>query len=107
MKGLSALSYGSAREKLAERFHMSETLLSALNPGSRLDRAGDTIFVVQGAGGDITQKAARVEVDKSAQTLRALDQSGKLIAFFPVTAGSTVFAIWYSRAMPGAGSPSR
>jgi lipoprotein-anchoring transpeptidase ErfK/SrfK len=89
MKGLSALPYGSVREKLAERFHMSETLLSALNPGRTFDRAGDTIFVVQGGGQDIGAKAARLEIDKSAQTLRAFDQAGKLLAFFPVTAGST------------------
>ena len=33
MQGLRALSYGSAREKIAEQFHMSEELLVALNPG--------------------------------------------------------------------------
>ena len=33
-------------------------------------------------------KAARLEIDKSAQTLRALDKGGGLIAFFPITAGS-------------------
>jgi lipoprotein-anchoring transpeptidase ErfK/SrfK len=87
MKGLPALAYATVREKLAEQFHMSESLLSALNPGQKFDRVGDPIFVVQGGGrGDV--KAARVEIDKSAQTLRALDQAGKLIAFFPITAGS-------------------
>ena len=39
MQGLPALSYGSAREKIAEQFHMSEELLSALNPGKNFDRA--------------------------------------------------------------------
>ena len=33
-------------------------------------------------------KAARLEIDKTAQTLRALDRSGGLVAFFPITAGS-------------------
>jgi lipoprotein-anchoring transpeptidase ErfK/SrfK len=89
MRGLRALSYGSAREKLAERFHMSETLLSRLNPSQKFDRAGDTIFVVQDGSRDIGAKAAKLEIDKSAQTLRALDRAGKLIAFFPITAGST------------------
>jgi lipoprotein-anchoring transpeptidase ErfK/SrfK len=88
MKGLSALSYGSPREKLAEQFHMSESLLAALNPKQKFDRAGDKIFVVQGASKNTAGKAARVEIDKSAQTLRALDREGKLIGFFPVTAGS-------------------
>jgi lipoprotein-anchoring transpeptidase ErfK/SrfK len=89
MRGLSALSYGSAREKLAEMFHMSENLLSQLNPGQKFDRAGDTILAVPGGNQDIGTKAERLEIDKSAQTLRALDRAGKLIAFFPITAGST------------------
>jgi len=33
MKDLAALSYTSPREALAEKFHMSEDLLEALNPG--------------------------------------------------------------------------
>jgi lipoprotein-anchoring transpeptidase ErfK/SrfK len=88
MRGLAALSYGGAREKLAEKFHMSEHLLSQLNPRQKFDRAGDTIFVVQCGGQGTGTKAERLEIDKSAQTLRALDPSGKLIAFFPITAGS-------------------
>src|SRR5690349_12270293 len=32
MKDLKSLGYGSAREKLAEQFHVSEDLLAALNP---------------------------------------------------------------------------
>jgi len=45
MKGLKALSYGSARERIAERFHMSEALLSKLNPGQKFERSGDEIYV--------------------------------------------------------------
>jgi len=88
MKGLSALSYGGPRERIAERFHMSEDLLSALNPSQKFDRKGDTIFVVQGADRMLRTKAAKLEIDKSAQTLRAFDKAGKLLAFFPITAGS-------------------
>lgn len=46
MKSLPRLSYTSAREALGERFHMSEDLLAELNPGSKFDRAGDTIQIV-------------------------------------------------------------
>jgi lipoprotein-anchoring transpeptidase ErfK/SrfK len=88
MQGLRALSYGSAREKIAEQFHMSEELLVALNPGKRLDHPDEAIFVVQGSSEPLRTKAAKLEIDKSAQTLRALDKDGKLIAFFPITAGS-------------------
>ena len=39
MKGLKSLGYTSAREALAEKFHISETLLSALNPDTQFDKA--------------------------------------------------------------------
>jgi hypothetical protein len=34
-------------------------------------------------------KAARLEIDKTVQTLQAFDKDNKLIAFYPITAGST------------------
>jgi lipoprotein-anchoring transpeptidase ErfK/SrfK len=88
MQDLPALSYRNAREKIAEAFHMSEELLSALNPGQKFERAGETIVVANVATGAPPAKAARVEIDKSAQTLQVFDRSDKLIAFFPVTIGS-------------------
>lgn len=88
MKELKSLGYTSAREALAEKFHMSEALLSALNPGKKFGEAGQTISVVSIAPKDDKQTVARVEVDKSAQTLKAFGSSGDLIAFFPATVGS-------------------
>ena len=38
MKTLDALSFTSAREAIAEKFHMSEELLRALNPGKKFDQ---------------------------------------------------------------------
>ncbi len=46
VKALPALGFTSAREALAEKFHMSEALLAALNPGKSFDKAGETIIVV-------------------------------------------------------------
>src|SRR2546428_638034 len=46
MKGLKSLDYTSPREAIAERFHMSEALLAALNPGKKFDEAGQTIAVM-------------------------------------------------------------
>jgi lipoprotein-anchoring transpeptidase ErfK/SrfK len=89
MKGLKVLSYGSARERIAERFHMSEALLSKLNPGQKLERAGDEIYVAQVADRAERSKEARLEIDKTTQTLRTFDKDKKLIAFYPITAGST------------------
>jgi lipoprotein-anchoring transpeptidase ErfK/SrfK len=89
MKGLKALGYTSAREALAEKFHMSEALLSALNAGKKFDRAGETIFVANVAGRQNKLAIGRIEVDKPRQTVKAFDQQGALIAFFPATVGSS------------------
>src|SRR5207244_9721852 len=45
MKSMKALSYTSPREAIAEKFHMSEELLAALNRGKKFDQRGDSIFV--------------------------------------------------------------
>ncbi len=87
MKNLKALAYTSPREAIAEKFHMSEGLLIALNPGKKFDRASETLLVA-----NVLRQAkltvGRVEVDKSRQTVRTFDPSGALIAFFPATVGS-------------------
>jgi len=88
MQHLPAMAYTSMREKLAEKFHMSEALLAALNPGRDLSRAGETIWVANVAGPRPDAKAARIEVDKTVQTLKAFDRDGNLIAVYPPTAGS-------------------
>jgi lipoprotein-anchoring transpeptidase ErfK/SrfK len=87
MEHLKALNYISPREAIAEKFHMSQELLSALNHGKKFDRAGQKIFVAKVA--DQTKLTVdRIEVDKSRQTVKAFDPSGALIAFFPATVGS-------------------
>jgi lipoprotein-anchoring transpeptidase ErfK/SrfK len=90
MKDIPKLGFTSSREGLAEKFHMSEPLLTALNPGQRFDRAGDTIVVVDTgeAGTGTAAKADRVEVDKTRQTVRLFDKSNALIGFYPATVGS-------------------
>jgi lipoprotein-anchoring transpeptidase ErfK/SrfK len=88
MKGLEALGYTSPREAIAEKFHMSEGLLAALNPGKKFDRAGEIIFVANVLSKQTKLTIGRIEVDKSRQTIRAFDPSGALIAFFPATVGS-------------------
>ena len=88
MKGLKALSYTSPRQAIAEKFHMSETLLAALNPGKKFDRVGESIFVTNVRGKQTKLTIGRIEVDKSRQTVKAVDQSGALLAFFPATVGS-------------------
>jgi len=108
MAKLPALSYSSAREALAEKFHMQEDLLRVLNPRAAFDRAGTTIVVANvardaPASRETTASApaaapeqrasapavARIEIDKRERSLRALDKDGKLVAFYPASIGST------------------
>jgi peptidoglycan hydrolase-like protein with peptidoglycan-binding domain len=59
MKSLKALNYASPREAIAEKFHMSEGLLTALNPGKKFDRAGETVFVT-----DVANKPAKLTIGR-------------------------------------------
>ena len=88
MKNLEALGYTGPREAIAEKFHMSEALLSALNPGKKFDRAGDAIFVANVLNRPSKVAIGRVEVDKSRQTVKAFDPQGSLVGLFPATVGS-------------------
>ncbi len=109
--GYDHLSYRNLTEALAERFHTTPEVLATLNGGpSATVGAGKTIRVPNVADVDAAKlgkdergwnhtllslgvspqqpQAEKVEVSKSAGTLRAYDGSGKLLAQFPVTTGS-------------------
>ena len=88
MKGLKALNYTSPHEAIAEKFHMSQELLVALNPGKKFNRAGEIISVANVLNKPAKLTIGRIEVDKLRQTVKAFDPSGALIAFFPATVGS-------------------
>jgi len=88
MKGLKVLGYTSPRESIAEKFHISEGLLEALNPKKKFDQAGETILVPNVLTKPTKLTIGRVEVDKSRQTVKAFGPSGELVAFFPATVGS-------------------
>lgn len=90
MKDIPKLGYTNPREALAEKFHMSEQLLTALNPGKKFDRVGETIIVVDTGAAESGNsiKADRVEVDKTRQTVKLFDKSNALIGFYPATVGS-------------------
>ena len=88
MQDLKSLDYTSPREAIAEKFHMSEALLDALNAGTKFDQAGRQIAVVNVVTKEDRPAVARVEVDKTQQTVKLVGKSGELIAFFPATVGS-------------------
>jgi lipoprotein-anchoring transpeptidase ErfK/SrfK len=85
---LPALNYPSPRDELAERFHMSESLLAALNPAADFASPGTSIVVT-----DVPQKprhtrVAKIVIDKAARSLSAFDADGNLVAFYPASIGS-------------------
>src|SRR5215218_4936403 len=88
MKDLPSLGYTSPKEKLAEKFHMSQELIEALNPGKRLDTPSERITVAKVSVSAPPQKAVRLEVDKSTQVVKAFTKDNKVVAVYPVTAGS-------------------
>jgi lipoprotein-anchoring transpeptidase ErfK/SrfK len=88
LKPLPALGYTSAKEALAEKFHMSEVLLAALNPGKAFDKPGETIAVIAPEAAQKLPQVIRLEVDKTRQTVKAFGADDRLVAFFPATVGS-------------------
>jgi lipoprotein-anchoring transpeptidase ErfK/SrfK len=88
MRGLKVIGYTSLREALAERFHMSEELLAALNPDASFALAGEKIIVANIMTHNKNNQVARVDVDKNLQTIKAYSSKGELIAFFPASLGS-------------------
>ena len=88
MAELDHLSYTGPRELLSEKFHVSESLLVALNPREPFKDAERTVVVANVPQDRAGAKAAKIQVDKAERTVRALDQDGKLIAMFPASVGS-------------------
>jgi len=83
----NGVGFSSALERIAERFHVTEALLQALNPGVDFRRAGVEI-VVPAVSDAALPALARIVVDKSETSLRAFDADGRLVAFYPATIGS-------------------
>jgi len=88
MARLERVGYANAREALAEKFHMSEGLLEALNPGVDFGRAGQTIVVASTGPNELPGEVARIVVSKAENSVRAFDADGELLAFYPATIGS-------------------
>ena len=89
MAKLPALDYVTPLEMLAERFHMDEALLQALNPGVDFGVAGTTIVVTAAGADTLDRKVDRIEIDKALGQVRAFDKDGALLAVYPATVGST------------------
>lgn len=85
---LKSPGYGNPQEELAEKFHMSPDLLRALNPDADFSAAGTSLVVARLTNTPLPS-VARVEVDKTADQVRAYDEFGNIAGVFPATVGST------------------
>ena len=88
---LDTLAFETPVEALAEKFHMSQGLLNALNPDADFGRAGTTITVIAPGDDQLAKEVTRVEVDKSRSALRAYAADGSIVATYPATIGSGTF----------------
>jgi lipoprotein-anchoring transpeptidase ErfK/SrfK len=86
---LPALSWTSPQQEIAERFHMSEKLLEALNPNADFTKAGTLLVVAAPREGPRDYQASRIEVDKTNDEVRVFGQDNQLAAVYPATVGST------------------
>jgi lipoprotein-anchoring transpeptidase ErfK/SrfK len=89
MAKLPAMNYQTPLEMLAERFHMDEGLLQALNPGVDFGAVGTTIVVTAAGADTLDRKVDRIEIDKALGQVRAFDKAGVELAVYPATVGST------------------
>lgn len=79
--------YHSVTEAVAEKFHMSQGLLTQLNPNTAL-KAGNKIVVYNPYQPNITP-VARVVANKQKNLLLAYDKDDQLVASYPTTMGSS------------------
>jgi lipoprotein-anchoring transpeptidase ErfK/SrfK len=85
---LDRLSFTSVSEMLSERFHMDEAYLKALNPDAVFGRPG-TVIKVANTGADVQTPVSSIIADKARKQVRAYDASGRLVAAYPATIGSS------------------
>lgn len=85
---LDRMSYTSTAEMLAERFHMDEDYMKAINPGADFSVPG-TVITVANPGPERKADVSLIIVDKTASQVRAYTADGTLVAAYPATIGST------------------
>jgi lipoprotein-anchoring transpeptidase ErfK/SrfK len=89
MAKLDRLAYTSPLEALAEKFHMDQALLQALNPDADFGAPGTRIVVAAVRPEKLPGAVSLVEVDKARNQVRAYGSGGELLASYPATVGSS------------------
>jgi len=82
------MGYGNIVEALAERFHVTEALLRAMNPGADFMRVGQKLLVPAVDNTPLPADVDNIVVNKAEGSVTAFAANGDLIAYFPATIGS-------------------
>lgn len=91
MSKLDELSYETPLEMLAERFHMDQDFLQALNPDADFSKAGTKLVIVSHGNRTFDTEIATIEIRKGEATLVGLNESGQVLVSYPATIGSSKF----------------
>jgi lipoprotein-anchoring transpeptidase ErfK/SrfK len=85
---LKEIGYRTPSQKIAAIFHMSETLLQALNPDADLTKAGTEILVTNVVAKPAEGTIKKVTVNKTTSQVLGLDAHGHVLVSYPATIGS-------------------
>ena len=82
------MGYANIVEALAERFHVTEPLLRALNPGADFTRVGQKLLVPAIDNSPLPADVDHIEVNKAEGSVKVFAEDGRLLAYYPATIGS-------------------
>jgi lipoprotein-anchoring transpeptidase ErfK/SrfK len=82
------MGYANIVEALAERFHVTEPLLRAMNPGADFTRVGQKLLVPAIDNSPLPADVDHIEVNKAEGSVKAFAEDGRLLAYYPATIGS-------------------
>ncbi|MXO86203.1 L,D-transpeptidase family protein [Altererythrobacter aurantiacus] len=91
MADMEKLGYRDAKEMLAERFHMDQDFLTALNPDADFSEAGTKLVIVSHGDNMLDAKIAKIEIRKGENSVVGLDEAGNVVVSYPATIGSSDF----------------
>ena len=86
---LDRAAYRGPAEMLAERFHMDEKLLVALNPGVDFSTPGTVITVTDPGASKSGAPVTTIIADKGRAQVLGYDTENRLVVSYPATIGST------------------
>ena len=91
MAKMDHVGWSSPPEMLADRFHMDQQFLTALNPKADFASAGTRITVIARGDEKLSGNVARIEIRKSENSVVVLGADDTVLASYPATIGSRQF----------------